>query len=195
MESMKNRQNSGREILLIGGAGYIGSALTGQLLGAGHKVRCLDLLLYHNAQSIFPYLNDPNYRFQHGDLTDAFAAQSALKGVTDVVILAGLVGDPITKKYPDASMRINELGMRQFISSLNGHGLERVIFISTCSNYGLIPENVLADEQFELSPLFALRQGQSRDGAGASLAQRQSRLFGDHPEVCDRFRSFSADAI
>lgn len=150
---MSIRQAHGREVLLIGGAGYIGSVLTGHLLRAGYRVRCLDLLLYQNSQAILSYVSLPEYRFMHGDLTDPTTLKSALKGVSDVVVLAGLVGDPITKKYPDASNRINHHGMIQAIRQLNGSGLNRVIFISTCSNYGLIPEDTLADEEYELSPL------------------------------------------
>lgn len=79
--------------------------------------------------------------------------QKAVKGVTDVVVLAGLVGDPITKKYPDVSEKINTKGVQNCIDFLNGQGLDKVIFISTCSNYGLIGEDELADENFKLNPL------------------------------------------
>ena len=77
----------------------------------------------------------------------------ALEGVDDVVILAGLVGDPITKKYPERSQAINLDGILQVIRSLNGRGMNRVIFSSTCSNYGLIESGETADETFELNPL------------------------------------------
>ena len=73
--------------------------------------------------------------------------------MTDVVILAGLVGDPITKKYPEESLAVNGHGVRQLIDELDGRGLENVIFVSTCSNYGLMPEGVLATETSVLSPL------------------------------------------
>jgi nucleoside-diphosphate-sugar epimerase len=68
-------------------------------------------------------------------------------------MLAGLVGDPITKSYPDASDRINLEGMKGLVDQLAGRGLDRVIFVSTCSNYGLIPEGQVADETFEVHPL------------------------------------------
>jgi nucleoside-diphosphate-sugar epimerase len=79
--------------------------------------------------------------------------RKALDGITDVVLLAGLVGDPITKKYPEASHTINEDGIRNCIDQLNGAGLEHLVFVSTCSNYGLIKGDQLADENFELNPL------------------------------------------
>ena len=72
-----------------------------------------------------------------------------------IVILAGLVGDPITKKYPVQSNQTNLLGMSNLIEHLSkgANKSKKVIFISTCSNYGLMPEDKLADEKSELSPL------------------------------------------
>jgi nucleoside-diphosphate-sugar epimerase len=142
-----------RRVLLVGGAGYIGSVLTGYLLDHGYRVRCLDLLLYDNHGCVLPYLSHPNYEFLRGDLADRSRTDQALETVTDVVLLAGLVGDPITKKYPELSQRINHDGMIDLVSRLVGRGLNKVVFISTCSNYGLIEENVAAGEDFELNPL------------------------------------------
>lgn len=142
-----------RQILVVGGAGYIGSVLTGKLLEAGYRVRCLDLLLYRNGITVTPYLNHPAYEFLNGDLAEPAQLERAFDGITDVVILAGLVGDPVTKKYPDASARINDDGIQRLIDFCNGRRLNRVIFVSTCSNYGLIPENTTADENYDLSPL------------------------------------------
>jgi nucleoside-diphosphate-sugar epimerase len=140
-------------VLIIGGAGYIGLVLTDRLLAARYKVNCLDLLLYQNHICVIPYLANPNYRFIFGDLRDRLALKRALQGVTDVVLLAGLVGDPITKKYPEASHAINDEGILRCIDFLNGKGLDRVVFVSTCSNYGLIESDELADETYPLRPL------------------------------------------
>jgi nucleoside-diphosphate-sugar epimerase len=142
-----------KSILIIGGAGYIGPMVTDSLLAAGHKVTCLDAFLYENNSCVVPFLSNPNYRYIYGDLRDLGALDVALEGITDVVLLAGLVGDPITKKYPEASQAINDLGILRCIDHLNGKGLDRVVFVSTCSNYGLIANDELADENFTLSPL------------------------------------------
>ncbi len=142
-----------RKILIIGGAGYIGSVLTDHLLGCGYNVRCLDLLLYGNHQCVLPYIHKENYEFIYGDHTDGEAVKTALEGMTDIVILSGLVGDPITKKYPEASQKINYDGILDLLELLNGRKVHQVIFVSTCSNYGLIEGDTLADENFELKPL------------------------------------------
>lgn len=142
-----------KSALIIGGAGYIGLMITDYLLAAGYKVNCLDLLLYQNNTCVIPYLSNPNYRFIYGDLRDQNVLDRALQGVTNVILLAGLVGDPITKKYPEASHAINGEGILSCIDFLNGKRLDRVIFVSTCSNYGLIKSDELADETYPLSPL------------------------------------------
>jgi nucleoside-diphosphate-sugar epimerase len=48
-----------RTVLLVGGAGYVGSVITGHLLRAGWGVRCLDQLIYKNESCAWPYLSDP----------------------------------------------------------------------------------------------------------------------------------------
>jgi nucleoside-diphosphate-sugar epimerase len=145
--------DTNRKVLLIGGAGYIGSVMTGYLLDRGWHVRSFDRLIYENQVCVSFYWGHPRYEFVYGDLTALAQLELALEGVDDVVILAGLVGDPITKKYPEGSQATNLDGILQVIRSLNGRGLNRVIFISTCSNYGLIDSGMTADETFELNPL------------------------------------------
>jgi nucleoside-diphosphate-sugar epimerase len=142
-----------RKVLLIGGAGYIGSVMSGYLLGKNWKIRCFDQLIYENQACVSFFWGHPNYEFIYGDLTDSAQLEPALEGIDDVVILAGLVGDPITKKYPECSQETNLNGILRVIRSLDGRGLNRVIFISTCSNYGLIEPDATADETFELNPL------------------------------------------
>lgn len=140
-------------ILLIGGAGYVGTVITSHFLKLGFKVRVLDNFVYRNQESIQAYLGDENYEFVYGDLSDINVLSQASEGIRNVVILGGLVGDPITKKYPEASNKINDIGVQNCIDFFDDKEIDRLIFISTCSNYGLIKEDELADENFELNPL------------------------------------------
>ena len=140
-----------RKVLLVGGAGYVGGPVAAHLMDQGKAVRVLDLLVYgHQGASLGAMLN-PAYEFVFGDLGDERALDAALEGCTDVVILGGLVGDPITKAFPEESHRINDLAVRRCIDRLNGKGLKRVIFVSTCSNYGMSDQ--IATEESELKPL------------------------------------------
>lgn len=142
-----------KHILLVGGAGYVGTVVTSHFLKMGYKITVLDNFIYNHHFSVLSYLGDPNFRMVIGDMNDANALTKATEGVTDVILLAGLVGDPITKTYPGESENINIKGIRHCIEFMNGKGIHRVIFISTCSNYGLIGDNELADETFSLNPL------------------------------------------
>ena len=60
------------------------------------------------------------------------------KKTKDIISKNGMYFDPITKKYPEESARINEVGIRKVIDQVKGKGVERLVFVSTCSNYGLI---------------------------------------------------------
>ena len=142
-----------KNVLLIGGAGYVGSVITSHFLREGYKVTVLDNFIYENQSSIVSFIGDPKYKFIKGDFTDKSSLDLASQGITDVVMLGGLVGDPITKTYPNESEMINSNGVKSCIDFFDNLELDKFIFISTCSNYGLIKENELADEEFELNPL------------------------------------------
>lgn len=142
-----------RRVLVVGGGGYIGAPLCQHLLAGGYLVRSLDAFVYRHNAATFSLAGQAGYEFVYGDHGDKEILNAALAEVTDVIILSGLVGDPITKKYPDQAQRINLDSMTALVRNLNGRGLNKLIFVSTCSNYGLIPEGDLADESYELKPL------------------------------------------
>lgn len=159
-------------ILLIGGAGYIGTVLSRHLLDAGYRVRVFDRLIYDNQLVIPPFLQHADFEFRYGDLTNSDELSVAVNGVRHVVCLAGLVGDPITRKFSEEADRINDRGYSGLFDLLNGKGLDRVIFVSTCSNYGLIQGDTLAHEDFELRPLSPYAEAKVR------AEQRILRLAG-----------------
>lgn len=142
-----------RMVLIIGGAGYIGTVLSQHLLQEGYRVRCFDLAVYGQEAVVYPFLSHPRYQFVRGDLCDREAVEAALEKVSDIVLLAGLVGDPITRKYPQVAAQINDIGHMTLLEALSRRALNKVIFVSTCSNYGLIANDDLADEEAELKPL------------------------------------------
>ncbi|MFO7851410.1 MAG: NAD-dependent epimerase/dehydratase family protein [Bacteroidota bacterium] len=142
-----------KHILLIGGAGYIGSVITAHFLKNGYRISVLDNLIYNNHFALHPYVGDPDYNFIYGDINNTHDLEKASQGITDVILLAGLVGEPVTSKYPGESNKINNTGIKKCINFFNGRGIDKLIFISTCSNYGKIPEEELADEDYQLKPL------------------------------------------
>jgi nucleoside-diphosphate-sugar epimerase len=142
-----------KKILIIGGEGYIGNVVTQNLLDVGYEVISYDNLLYKNNHCVLHKIQNPNYQFIYGDILDTVQLGNALSGVDGVVLLAGLVGDPITKKYPNESATINDKGVKNVIELCAEKNIEKFIFVSTCSNYGLIKDDELAHEEFDLNPL------------------------------------------
>jgi len=140
-----------KKILLVGGEGYIGKVVKEQLISFGYHVTSYDYLFYQNDKSI----NNSNncYNFIHGDMLDSKKLKKEIEKSFAVVLLAGLVGDPITKKYPKESALINDTGVKNVIDLCADYNSDKFIFISTCSNYGLIQTDELADENHELKPL------------------------------------------
>ena len=140
-------------VLLIGGAGYIGTVVTEYLLSKNYKVHCLDNFIYNETQQILAFLNNKNYTFKYHDLTCQSNIKSIVNGFDCIVMLAGLVGDPITKKYIKESEEVNFKGINNFILNLRDNFKGKFIFVSTCSNYGVIPDGDMADENYPLNPL------------------------------------------
>ena len=116
-----------------------------------YSVDSLDRLIYQNKNS--PLSNNSiKYKFIYGDILDLYKFKNLNKyGL--IVFLAGLVGDPITKKYEELSYEINYLSIKKVIDHLSNNYTNKFFFISTCSNYGLIKNDELADENFHLNPL------------------------------------------
>ena len=140
-------------VLLIGGEGYIGSVLSNYLLHKGYKVRSLDALIYPDQKMDLVKANIKNFEFILGDIRNKTILKKSLEGINSVVILAGLVGDPITKKYPKEAQEINYHAIKDLINQCDNKKIEKLIFISTFSNYGFIDETLKAKEEHELKPL------------------------------------------
>ena len=141
------------KVLLIGGAGYIGTVVTKHLIKKNFDVTCLDNLIYNNLYSLSEFEKDKKFNFVLGDLRNEALTNKLLNECDAVVILAGLVGDPITKKYPEISEKINNEGIKKLISSCKNKKIEKLIFVSTCSNYGLSETDLPLNEESELKPI------------------------------------------
>jgi len=144
---MKNK------ILLIGGAGYIGTVLIRYLLDKKYEVTCLDNLIYNNSYSLKEFEKANRFNFILGDLRNDLLLNKLLVNYDAVIILAGLVGDPITKKYPEFSEEINNIGTKKLINNCKNKKIEKLIFVSTCSNYGLSQDELPLNEEAELNPI------------------------------------------
>ena len=119
-------------ILLIGGEGYIGNVVAQSLLEEGYIVTSYDNLLYNNHHCVTSKINSKNYHFIYGDMMDYKKLKSTIENADAVILLAGLVGDPITKTYPKVAGLINDDGVKNVIDLCAKQNIEKFIFISTC---------------------------------------------------------------
>jgi len=139
-----------RKLLVIGGAGYIGSALLPKLLEKGYQVRLFDLLLY-GTDPIQHLLDNPNLEIMRSDFRQVDKVTEAMRGVDAVVHLGGIVGDPACALDEALTIDINLMATRMIAEVAKGSGVERFIFASSCSVYGA--SDIMLDEHSELHPV------------------------------------------
>lgn len=139
--------------LVTGGAGYIGLMAVDELLAAGRDVRVLDVLL-HGQDDHALKLTSRGVKLVEGDIRDEDARRRALDGVDAVVHLAAIVGDPACARDPEASQEVNVEGSRALVQDARNAGVQRLVFASTCSNYGRMSDpTVPVTEEGELAPV------------------------------------------
>ena len=161
-----------RKVLIVGGAGYIGSMLTRQLLAAGYHVRLLDCLVYGDS-AICELSGTPGFELQMGDCRNIQSVARAVKGVDSIVHLAAIVGDPACDLDHQATLEINYAATRMLCDVAKGHGIRRFIFASSCSVYGATEEFVT-----ELSPAVPISlYGQTKVDSENTLLAARSEDF------------------
>jgi len=139
-----------RNILVIGGAGYIGSILVRKLMKRGYSVTVLDALIYGD-ESIRELYGQPRLEFIKGDFRDISAVVDSMRGIDAVVHLGALVGDPACAIDGKLTIEVNLAATRMIAEVAKGFGVQRFLFASTCSVYGASDQ--LLDEKSELNPV------------------------------------------
>jgi nucleoside-diphosphate-sugar epimerase len=140
--------------LVTGGAGYVGSVLVDELLASGRAVRVLDSLLHGSVPSLLVSWGKPEFEFVRGDVRDAEVVERALRDVDEVVHLAAIVGDPACAREPELAREVNVEATQHFLDAAEAAGVSRMLFASTCSNYGKMADpEALATEEWDLQPV------------------------------------------
>ena len=139
-----------RKILVIGGAGYIGSALLPKLLDRGYHVRLLDLFLFGKGP-IVDVIGHPNLQIVHADFRHVDRIVQAMNGMDEVIHLGAIVGDPACSLDQELTVEVNLMAVRMIAEVAKGSGIRRFCFASTCSVYGASDE--FLEERSHLHPL------------------------------------------
>lgn len=185
-----------RHVLITGGAGYIGSILTSELLRQNYRVTVLDSLLF-GGESIVPFLHHPNFHFIKSDVTEPRVVRDAVKRgwqvPNAVVHLAGIVGFPACQAVGrQVAWKYNVEATKKVFEQAADLGVERFVFASTYSNYGLSEDGKPVTEETPLNPqsLYAETKIASeefllsqKDAACAPLLFRFATLYGISPRT------------
>lgn len=149
-------------VLVVGGAGYVGGALTDILAESEHNVRVFDALLYEEC-----YRKPVDFVF--GDIRDREALIEQFRWADAVVWLAALVGDAACALHPEVSRCINQGMVRWMSENFDG----RILFLSTCSVYGA--QNGLLYETSRTAPLSVYAE--TKLEAETYLADKDAIIF------------------
>ena len=137
-----------KKIFVTGGAGYVGAVTVPLLLDKGYQVSVFDLMIYGEE-----VLQDhPNLIKIKGDIRDIEALEKYIQGHDIVIHLACISNDPSFELNPDLGKSINLDAFRPLVNLSKENGVERFIYASSSSVYGVKKEEAV-HENMSLEPL------------------------------------------
>ena len=188
--------NDERHILITGGAGYIGSLLTSELLRANYRVTVLDSLLF-GGEALVPFLHHPNFHFVKADVTEPRAIRDNVRNEWPVpqavVHLAAIVGFPACQAVgQQVAWLYNVEATKMVYKQAADLGVGRIVFASTYSNYGLSQDGKPVTEESPLNPQSLYAETKiaaeeyllsQKDAPTAPLSFRFATLYGISPRT------------
>jgi len=137
------------KILITGGAGYIGSELTGFLLDK-HEVYNVDTLMYDKT-SLLKYVGNPNFHFEKVDVRNTHTMKKYIDKCDIIIPLAALVGFPVCEKSPKDAVEVNYEANKWIAENKSSD--QMVIYPCTNSGYGSSTPGTVITEDFPLNPI------------------------------------------
>ena len=137
-----------RNVLITGGAGYIGSELTGYLLDEGYNVSVVDNLMY-DATSLLRYASNEDFKFTRGDVRDPNLLTTELAQADIIIPLAALVGFPLCERDPRGAEEINH----EHVAMLARLKTQEQKIIYPCTNSGYGTSEDICTEESPLNPV------------------------------------------
>lgn len=137
-------------ILVTGGAGYLGSTMVPALLDAGHKVTVVDNFMFGQA-SLNHVCHNPNFKVVRGDVRLESVMLPLLKDADVIIPLAAYVGAPLCAKDPIGATTVNHDAIIMMLNNLSKD--QRILMPTTNSAYGSGDENNFCTEESPLRPI------------------------------------------
>lgn len=172
-------------ILITGGAGYLGAVLTPTLLNQGHTVTVIDNFMYNQA-ALLDCCHHPGLTVVRGDARDRELLARHLKQVDAILPLACLTGAPRCKMDPIGAQTINFDAIKLLVDLRDS--AQWIIFPTTNSGYGVGQEGIYCTEETPLNPisLYGRLKVEAEKlllDSGNSITLRLATVFGVSPRM------------
>tara|TARA_Y100000590_G_C15612976_1_gene974577 strand:- start:416 stop:1351 length:936 start_codon:yes stop_codon:yes gene_type:complete len=139
-----------KNILITGGAGYIGSKLATKLLQLNFKVTIVDSLMF-TSNSLNHLLENKNFNFIKGDVRNKKLISKLINKNEYIIPLAALVGAPLCEKNKSKAISINYESIKYLMKKVNKK--KKIIYLTTNSGYGVGKKDKYCDEKSPLNPI------------------------------------------
>jgi UDP-glucose 4-epimerase len=163
-------------VLVTGGAGFIGSHLVDRLVSRGYNVKVLDNLSTGNLSNIQGHIDNGNVEFVKGDITNLEQVKICMQDIDAVFHLAAQISVPLSMKDPEFTYETNVKGTINLLSSLASKNPQgKFVFISSCAVYGE-PQYLPVDEKHPTNPISPYAESKLL-GEYYTLGFNQNRLL------------------
>jgi UDP-N-acetylglucosamine 4-epimerase len=125
-----------KQVLVTGGAGFIGSNLVERLLGQGNQVTCLDNFATGKRENIEAFLQNKNFQLIEGDIRDLSTCHTACQGKDVVLHQAALGSVPRSINDPITTNAVNIDGFLNMLVAVRDAGIQRMVYAASSSTYG-----------------------------------------------------------
>lgn len=140
------------KIVITGGAGYVGWHLSRLLLEQGMSVTVMDDLLFGD-EAIRALDGSAGFTFLKGNVLDVSDLAKAFEDAYAIIHLAAVVGDPACSKNPHYTRMVNIESTKSIVDIANYYNVERLLFASSCSVYGVASPDIMLNEGSYLNPV------------------------------------------